>query len=253
MSNVLQERNISLDLVVETIVADIFKTMNYNFKEISFKEYCNVISTIDSVLEDKMKLNLTVKNAKTFYINSDHSYNDVCRDVLFIITQKSLFDKESRLIKMQQYLDIQERLNVWKQKYLSREKALEKYNTTESTVVAKEEEKIDPNVDRTIANISDKLSSIIEKNDNNINCILVHAVKLGLLETAESINILKEENKKLKDEIEMLKKGNFNKNMKFSDSQIRSIKNMNRYGIDIKRIAMEYNCSINDIKNIIEE
>lgn len=247
-SNNVLEREIFIDLAIETIVADIFKTMKYSFEYISLEEYINVISVMNTILEDDMKITYTRRTIEGFHLNMDHAYDNICRNI-----SNSFIFNSMKNLSIEKYLNIQTNLNNWKQKYLSREKALEKYNTAKSTVVAKEEEKIDPNVDRTIANISDKLSSIIEKNDNNINCILVHAVKLGLLETAESINILKQENKKLKDEIEMLKKGNFNKNMKFSDSQIRSIKNMNRYGIDIKRIAMEYNCSINDIKNIIEE
>lgn len=69
----------------------------------------------------------------------------------------------------------------------------------------------------------------------------------------ETIKKLKIENQKLKNEIENLNKNSIDKKRNFSNSQIQSIKNMNTHGISTRLIAMEFNCSIEDIKNVIDE
>lgn len=71
------------------------------------------------------------------------------------------------------------------------------------------------------------------------------------LKVEDTIKKLQLENQKLKKEIEYLKK-NLPKRKTFSSSQIQAIKNMNIKGISIKLIAMEFNCKIEDIQNVID-
>lgn len=65
------------------------------------------------------------------------------------------------------------------------------------------------------------------------------------------IEILKNEIKILKLEIESLNQNNMPKKRTFSASQIKSIKSMITNGISMKLIAMEFNCEVEDIQNII--
>ena len=207
-----------LRVIIDSITQEIVKTLGYNPNSLSEDEFYNCFRYFVTFTKDNKSFKVEGKKSDLECYSKKNLDNleRAIRNKVFALRNIS----DPYLIAEEISQSFNE-LYKWKASYKDRQKTLE-------TI------KLNHKIDREFKS-SKELS--LEKE---------------IIKLKETIKKLQIENKEGRNDIENLNKNNLAKKSIFSNSQIQAIKKMNAHGISIRLIAMEFNCTIEDVKNVID-